>query len=96
MTKTYAIASNFNDMLFELEDLSKKYDLSTGAKRYLKDGLIRADDPYFRRKNDRWEIRICSITSDPTSGYICVRPYSEKCKDYLEKSAKLKGNYEFD
>jgi len=80
----YAIAINFDDMLLEVRILQKKYDISTGVRNYLRYG-INHSDPYYESKNNRWVINICS------DDYICVEPYSEKCKYYLENSARYKG-----
>ena len=83
--KIFEIYNNFNNMVFRLEDLKKKYETSIGVENYLLAGLL-PQNPWYKYKDKRWAILICNGEKlEDMHSYICARPYEVIAKAYSEK-----------
>ena len=73
------IVFNFEELLEEVEKLSKEYVISTGLRRMLIDRDLNSQDPWFKFKNNKWAIFLAK------ENYLYTNPYSIICERYLQK-----------
>jgi len=73
--KVLSVTFNFEELKKDLEEYSKQYDLSVGAKAILK-GEYQVDR---ENLNKKWIIYLFD------EGYIGFNLYESYCKNYLEK-----------
>jgi len=80
--KIIEIVFSFEELLKEVEELSKRYRLSIGLTRMLVDKKLDSQDPWFKFKDGKWVIFLAD------EDYLYTHPYSVFCEDYLAEKHK--------
>jgi len=80
--KIIEVVFNFEELLKEVEELSKSHRLSIGLTRMIVDKKLDSQDPWFEFKDGKWAIFLAD------EDYLYAHPYSVVCEEYLGEKHK--------